>query len=62
MKSFWKSKTIWLNALTLAVGVIGYLSSHELIADNAAIVAALVAVQGGLNVILRFFTWQPLKV
>lgn len=56
MKSPLKSKMIWVNALTLAVGVIGYLAGQTMIQDHAQLVSILVAVQGGLNIVLRFLT------
>ena len=61
MKSWAKSKTVWVNMLTLVVGVVGYVAGHEVITEYPAIVAALVAVLGGLNVALRFVTWQSVK-
>jgi len=61
MKSWAKSKSVWINMLTLAAGVIGYVAGHEVIAEYPTIVAALVAVLGGVNVALRFVTWQPIK-
>jgi len=61
MKKFWASKTFWINAATLVAGVIGYIAGHELIADNASMVALLVAMQGAVNVFLRFVTWQPIS-
>lgn len=60
-KSFYLSKTVWVNALTLVVGVAGYLAGHQLIADHASAVAALVAFQGAVNVALRFLTWQGVE-
>jgi hypothetical protein len=62
MKKWFASKTIWVNLATLAVGVLGYLAGHELIVDNASLVSALVAVQGAVNVVLRFLTWESLSV
>ncbi len=61
MKSMWTSKTLWVNALMLCAGVIGYLVGDDLIRDNESLLALLVAVQGGVNVILRFVTTQPIK-
>lgn len=61
MKSMWTSKTIWINGLMLCAGVIGYLVGDDLIRDNESLLALLVAVQGGVNVILRFVTTQPIK-
>lgn len=60
MKKWFQSKTFWVNALTVIAGTIGYIAGHELIADNASFVALLVAVQGAVNVVLRFVTWQPI--
>jgi 3-oxoacyl-ACP reductase-like protein len=59
-KRWWASKTFWVNAATLVAGVIGYIAGHELIADNASLVALLVAMQGAVNVFLRFISWQPI--
>lgn len=57
-KPWYKSKMIWVNGVTLVAGVVGYLAGHELIADNATLLAGLVAFQGLLNTVLRFTTWQ----
>ena len=59
-KSIWTSKMFWVNALTLVVGLIGYAAGSEVIAEYPAVLAALVAVQGAVNVALRFVTWQPI--
>jgi len=59
-KKIWQSRTIWVNAVTLLAGVIGFIAGHELIADNASLVSLLVAVQGGVNVLLRFLTWKAI--
>jgi hypothetical protein len=56
MKKPIQSRTIWINAATLIVGVIGYLVGQDLIADNASLVAMLVAVQGTVNIALRLMT------
>jgi hypothetical protein len=61
MKKITQSRTIWINAITLAVGTIGYLLGQDLIADNASLVAILIAVQGAINIALRFVTSQPIK-
>lgn len=60
-KSVLKSKTVWVNALILAAGVATYLSGHELIVENPAVVSILTVIVGGINVALRFFTKQPVK-
>jgi len=60
-KKWYASKTVWVNALTVLVGVVGYMAGQEIIQDNATLLAGLVAVQGALNVALRFVTWRPIK-
>ena len=60
MKPFWKSKMVWINGLTLLAGVIGYVAGQEVISNNVELVAMLVALQGGVNVVLRFFTWRQI--
>ncbi len=61
MKKAIQSRTIWINTVTLAVGTIGYLLGQDLIADNASVVAILIAVQGALNVAVRFVTNQAIR-
>lgn len=60
MKKWYQSKTFWVNAVTLLAGVIGYVAGHDVIKDNANAVALLVAVQGAVNVVLRFLTIKPI--
>jgi hypothetical protein len=54
------SKTMWINTATLVVGVLGYLMGQELIQDNATLVSILVAVQGAINIGLRFVTTKAI--
>lgn len=61
MKSPLASKTLWLNLIVLAAGVAGFVAGHDAIAEWPQIAAALVALQGGLNIVLRFMTTQPIK-
>ena len=61
MKKKIQSKTLWINGLMLCAGVLGYLVGDELIKDNATLLALLIAIQGGVNVILRFVTTKPIK-
>lgn len=56
-----KSKTIWANMAVIAVGVLGYLQGHELIASSPEVVALLGIAVGVGNVILRFVTSLPVK-
>lgn len=60
-KSAVTSKTIWANMAVIAVGVLGYLQGHELIAENPTVVAMLGVAIGVGNVILRFVTDKPIK-
>ena len=60
MKKWYLSKMVWVNTLTLLVGVVGYLAGSDIIAQYPTILAALVAAQGAINVALRFVTWQPI--
>lgn len=60
MKKWYQSRTVWVNAITVLVGTIGYVAGNSVIQDYPSAVAALVAFQGGLNVLLRFVTWKPL--
>lgn len=60
-KSKWRSKTFWVNTATMVVGAITYLVGQDLVADNASLVAILIAIQGAVNVGLRFWTTEPIK-
>jgi hypothetical protein len=51
---------MWINTATLVVGVLGYLMGQELIQDNATLVSILVAVQGAINIGLRFVTTKAI--
>jgi len=61
MKKAIQSRTIWINTITLGVGVIGFLLGQDLIADNASVVAVLVASQGFLNIVIRFVTDKAIE-
>jgi len=61
-KRFWQSKMVWVNVLTFAAGILGYSIGHDLIASNTEWVAILVAIQGGVNVILRFITQKSIEI
>lgn len=60
-KSLYSSKTIWANLLTLVAGVVGYVVGQEFIQDNASLMAILIAIQGAVNIVLRFVTTVPIK-
>lgn len=59
-KSWMKSKLVWINGLTLIAGIVGYVAGHDLIANNTALVAGLVALQGLVNTGLRFVTYTKI--
>jgi len=61
-KKIYASKTFWVNAVTILAGIVGYVAGSEIIADNTALVAGLIAVQGVVNVVLRFLTWAPVEL
>ena len=58
MKKWWKSKTVIVNALVLLVGVVGYVAGHDVISQYPDVIAGLVALQGAINVVLRFISWK----
>lgn len=61
-KSLWQSKTFWVNAITAIVGVLTVLSGSDLVADYPQTIAALVAAQGILNILLRIITDTSIKL
>ena len=56
-----KSKTIIVNVLFVAAGVLGYLSGDQVIAQHPEWAAAFVSAAGLVNVALRFITKLPLS-
>ena len=59
MKPWYKSRTVWTNGLTLAIGVVAILTGSELLPPRA--VATLTAiVLPILNLFLRWLTDQPI--
>lgn len=56
-----KSKTVIVNVLMVAAGVIGYLAGHDVIAANPELAAALVTISGVINVALRLVTSVPVS-
>jgi len=58
-KPWYLSKTVWVNLVSTTLGVMAYLSGSDLVSQNPGLVAALVAAQGVLNVILRLVTIVP---
>ena len=55
------SRTIWFNVLTVVAGAIAYFAGSEVIVENwAAAIPVLLAVQGAVNIALRFVTTKPI--
>jgi hypothetical protein len=59
-KSWWQSKTIWINAITAATATLTVLGGQQIVTDHPAIAASLVAALGGLNIVLRIITVLPI--
>jgi hypothetical protein len=45
----------------MVAGVVGYVAGQAWIQDNASVLAVFVAVQGLVNIVLRFVTTTPIK-
>ena len=57
-----KSKTLILGWTTVIVGALGYVAGHDFIKHYPDLVAVLVSVIGGLNIVLRALTFLPLDL
>jgi len=62
IKSIFKSKTIWVNVLSLVAGAIVFVNEHQIITDNPDAVAALTGVLALINLGLRFLTDSAVAV
>lgn len=58
MKPWYTSKTLWVNALTLTVLVLGTLADRPELTAYAPTIATALAV---VNVVLRFVTSEKLR-
>lgn len=54
MKSWYQSKTIWINFLTLAAGLLVAISNEQWIMENYS--GCILATIGLVNICLRFTT------
>lgn len=55
------SKTVWFNILTMVAGAAAYFAGSEVVVENwSAVIPILVAVQGAVNIALRFVTSKPI--
>lgn len=59
MKQWYLSKTIWVNLLTMVIGGVTAMSQSSVVAEHPALTAAVAAIIGGVNVLLRFVTDSP---
>ena len=59
-KPLFKSRTIWVNMLTLAAGLAAYLAGSDVVADYPQVVSIAVAMQGLVNIVLRFLTTKAI--
>ncbi len=58
-KCMFLSKTLWVNAITLVVGVLLLVTQQEWLPDHLEPI--LLMVVGALNMVLRFLTNQPIE-
>lgn len=61
-KSILQSKVFWVNAVTLLIGLIGFMAAHPVIAAHPQWVAGLVSVQAIVNILLRLVTDTPIRL
>lgn len=60
-KPWYLSRTIWANALTSGVAILGAIAGQEWIAAHPEAVAVLALATSVLNVVLRFVTTEGVK-
>ena len=60
MKSPLKSRMVWVNVLTIVAGCAAYVAGCEAMADYQTLIPIFVALQGGINLVLRFLTTTPI--
>lgn len=61
MKSIWKSKTWWVNALTLTVSVATVVAGSDIVAAYPRAVAVIGSVVAAANMALRLITKVPVE-
>ena len=59
-KKAWKSKTIWINILTVSIATLAFTANQTWVTQE--MLAGIIYVQGLANIGLRFLTNQPLEV
>ncbi len=60
MKSWFQSKTIIVNSLTLAASLLSVLAGSQLIAEYPRGAAGIAAALAAVNIMLRFVTVLPI--
>ena len=60
MKSFLKSKTLWVNLLVIVAGFLAVLNGNEWVMSNPQIATAIIPLVGGINFVLRFLTHEAI--
>lgn len=61
-KPLTQSRTLWINTLVVvAAGLAGAMNT-EVIAENPALLAYMVAGVGVVNIVLRLLTNSPIKI
>lgn len=61
MKKWYKSRTMIVNLLTLAIGVAGVIEGTDWIMANPSMAAMIVSIIGALNIYLRLNTSKAIK-
>lgn len=61
MKGLLKSKTFWVNAITLSISLATALQGADFVVANPEIVAAIGVAVSALNIVLRLITKVPVK-
>jgi hypothetical protein len=58
-KPLLRSKTFWINLITVVAGILTSVGGSELIQDNPQVVGVMATVIGVVNVLLRLITKEP---
>ena len=60
-KAFWKSKTLWFQVATLALGIFTVVAQSELVPANVVLVIATTIIPA-INFALRLLTTEPVAL
>tara|TARA_R100000152_G_C6676898_1_gene111763 strand:+ start:399 stop:662 length:264 start_codon:yes stop_codon:yes gene_type:complete len=61
MKSWYKSKTFWINGLTLLAGLVAVVAQSKLLEEHTELVLGLTTIAlPVINLFLRWLTDQPI--